>query len=231
MKPFQFQKFTILQDESVFRVGTDGVLLGAFCDVSKARNILEIGTGTGLISLMMAQRNSSAEILAIDINEVSVKLASENFNNSPFAENLKTELKDFKNFETEHQFDLVVCNPPFFEENNSEKDVLARQQVELNFKNLIEKSSEIITENGVLSIIIPSESALEIESLAKEFNFHLIRKINIYGIEGGNLKRNILEFSFAQKPLITTDFTIEKAPRKYSEQYLELTKEFHVFGK
>ena len=231
MKPFQFQKFTIQQDENVFRVGTDGVLLGAFCAVSEKGNVLEIGTGTGLISLMMAQRNTFAKISAIDINENAVKLASENFRNSPFAKNLKVELKDFKNFETEEKYDLVVCNPPFFEENNSGKDVLARQQVELNFKNLIEKSAEIITESGVLSIIIPSESASEIESLAQKFKFYLIKKINIYGIEGGNLKRNILEFSFAQKPIKITDFVIEKSPRKYSEQYLELTKEFHVFRK
>ena len=231
MKPFQFQKFTIQQDENVFRVGTDGVLLGAFCDVSEKGNVLEIGTGTGLISLMMAQRNTFAKISAIDINENAVKLASENFRNSPFAKNLKVELKDFKNFETAEKYDLVVCNPPFFEENNSGKDVLARQQVELNFKNLIEKSAEIITENGILSIIIPSESASEIESLAQKFKFYLIKKINIYGIEGGNLKRNILEFSFAQKPIKITDFVIEKSPRKYSEQYLELTKEFHVFRK
>jgi len=231
VKPFQFQKFTIQQDENVFRVGTDGVLLGAFCDVSEKGNVLEIGTGTGLISLMIAQRNTFAKILAIDINKNAVKLASENFRNSPFAKNLKVELKDFKNFETEKKYDLVVCNPPFFEENNSGKDVLARQQVELNFKNLIEKSAEIITENGILSIIIPSESASEIESLAQKFKFYLIKKINIYGIEGGNLKRNILEFSFAQKPIKITDFVIEKSPRKYSEQYLELTKEFHVFRK
>ena len=231
MKPFQFQKFTIQQDENVFRVGTDGVLLGAFCAVSEKGNVLEIGTGTGLISLMMAQRNTFAKISAIDINKNAVKLASENFRNSPFAKNLKVELKDFKNFETEEKYDLVVCNPPFFEENNSGKDVLTRQQVELNFKNLIEKSAEIITENGILSIIIPSESASEIESLAQKFKFYLIKKINIYGIEGGNLKRNILEFSFTQKPIKITDFVIEKSPRKYSEQYLELTKEFHVFRK
>ena len=231
MKPFQFQKFTIQQDENVFRVGTDGVLLGVFCDVSEKGNVLEIGTGTGLISLMMAQRNAFAKILAIDINKNAVKLASENFRNSPFAKNLKVELKDFKSFETAEKYDLVVCNPPFFEENNSGKDVLARQQVELNFKNLIEKSAEIITENGILSIIIPSESASEIESLAQKFKFYLIKKINIYGIEGGHLKRNILEFSFTQKSLETIDFTIEKSPRKYSEQYLELTKEFHVFRK
>lgn len=231
MKPFRFQQFSIQQSKDVFRVGTDGVLLGAMCNVTNAKKILEIGTGTGLISLMLAQRNVSAKILAIDINESAVKLASENFRNSIFNENLKVGLKDFKNFETNENFDLVVCNPPFFEENASAKDVLARQQVELNFRNLVEKSTEIITKKGILSIILPSEAATDVKSLAEEFNLYLVREINIYGIEGGNLKRNILEFSLAQKPLEISDFVIEKSPREYSDQYLELTKDFHVFGK
>ena len=231
MKPFRFQQFSIQQSKDVFRVGTDGVLLGAMCNVKNAKKILEIGTGTGLISLMLAQRNVSAKISAIDINENAVKLASENFRNSIFNENLKVELKDFKNFETNENFDLVVCNPPFFEENASAKDVLARQQVELNFRNLVEKSTEIITKKGILSIILPSEAATDVKSLAEEFNLYLVREINIYGIEGGNLKRNILEFSLVQKPLEISDFVIEKSPREYSDQYLELTKDFHVFGK
>lgn len=231
MKPFRFQQFSIQQSKDVFRVGTDGVLLGAMCNVKNAKKILEIGTGTGLISLMLAQRNVSAKISAIDINENAVKLASENFRNSIFYENLKVELKDFKNFETNENFDLVVCNPPFFEENASAKDVLARQQVELNFRNLVEKSTEIITKKGILSIILPSEAATDVKSLAEEFNLYLVREINIYGIEGGNLKRNILEFSLAQKPLEISDFVIEKSPREYSDQYLNLTKNFHVFGK
>ena len=231
MKPFRFQQFSIQQSKDVFRVGTDGVLLGAMCNVKNAKKILEIGTGTGLISLMLAQRNVSAKISAIDINENAVKLASENFRNSIFNENLKVEQKDFKNFETNENFDLVVCNPPFFEENASAKDVLARQQVELNFRNLVEKSTEIITKKGILSIILPSEAATDVKSLAEEFNLYLVREINIFGIEGGNLKRNILEFSLAQKPLEISDFVIEKSPREYSDQYLNLTKNFHVFGK
>ena len=231
MKPFRFQQFSIQQSKDVFRVGTDGVLLGAMCNVKNAKKILEIGTGTGLISLMLAQRNVSAKISAIDINENAVKLASENFRNSIFYENLKVELKDFKNFETNENFDLVVCNPPFFEENASAKDVLARQQVELNFRNLVERSTEIITKKGILSIILPSEAATDVKSLAEEFNLYLVREINIFGIEGGNLKLNILEFSLAQKPLEISDFVIEKSPREYSDQYLNLTKNFHVFGK
>ena len=231
MKPFRFQKFDILQHENVFRVGTDGVLLGALCQVENVQKILEVGTGTGLISLMLAQRNANAEITALDLNEDAVKLAQENFKNALFSERLNVFHQDFKTFESQKEYDFVVCNPPFFEENNSVKDVLARQQVELTFRNLIEKASKILSSEGIFSVIIPSESAQEFENLAEDFDLHLVRKINIFGIENGVLKRNVLEFSKKKSALETLDFTIEKSPRKYSDQYLELTKEFHVFGK
>ena len=231
MKPFRFQKFDIIQHENVFRVGTDGVLLGALCQVENAQKILEVGTGTGLISLMLAQRNANAEITALDLNDVAVTLAQENFKNSPFSERLQVFHQDFKTFASQKEYDFVVCNPPFFEENNSVKDILARQQVELTFRNLIEKASKILSSEGIFSVIIPSESAQEFENLAEYFDLHLVRKINIFGIENGVLKRNVLEFSKKKSALETLDFTIEKSPRKYSDQYLELTKEFHVFGK
>ena len=231
MKPFRFQKFDIIQHENVFRVGTDGVLFGALCQVENAQKILEVGTGTGLISLMLAQRNANAEITALDLNEDAVKLAQENFKNALFSERLNVFHQDFKTFESQKEYDFVVCNPPFFEENNSVKDILARQQVELTFRNLIEKASKILSSEGIFSVIIPSESVQEFENLAEDFDLHLVRKINIFGIENGVLKRNVLEFSKKKSTLEILDFTIEKSPRKYSDQYLELTKEFHVFGK
>ena len=231
MKPFRFQKFDIIQHENVFRVGTDGVLLGALCQVENAQKILEVGTGTGLISLMLAQRNANAEITALDLNEDAVKLAQENFKNALFSERLNVFHQDFKIFESQKEYDFVVCNPPFFEENNSVKDILARQQVELTFRNLIEKASKILSSEGIFSVIIPSESAQEFENLAEDFDLYLVRKVNIFGIENGVLKRSVLEFSKKKSALETLDFTIEKSPRKYSDQYLELTKEFHVFGK
>ena len=172
-----------------------------------------------------------AEITALELNEDAVKLAQENFKNSPFSERLQVFHQDFKTFASQKEYDFVVCNPPFFEENNSVKDILARQQVELTFRILIEKASKILSSEGIFSVIIPSESAQEFENLAQDFDLHLVRKVNIFGIENGVLKRNVLEFSKKKSALETLDFTIEKSPRKYSDQYLELTKEFHVFGK
>lgn len=113
MKPFRFQQFSVQQSKNVFRVGTDGVLLGALCSLSSPKNILEVGTGSGLISLMLAQRESSAKILAIDINSEAIELAGINFKNSPFSDRLEIKFQDFKNFESDEKFDLIVCNPPF----------------------------------------------------------------------------------------------------------------------
>ena len=231
MKPFQFQQFQISQSKEVFRVGTDGVLLGALASVHNSGKTLEVGTGTGLVSLMLAQRNPNATILALDISPIAVEISQENFRNSKFNKRLSSICVDFKNFETQEKFDLIISNPPYFEENISTKDIVARQKKELNFLDLIKKSAEIISENGVFSVIIPSDSANNFVEEAMKFNLKLFRKINIFGIENGIIKRNILEFSKTDFPLKIIDFYIEKSPRKYSDAYLELTKEFHIFKK
>lgn len=231
MKDFKFQKFSIKQSKDVFRVGTDGVLLGALSNVKDAQSILEVGTGTGLISLMLAQRNLFAEILAIDIDDNAVQLAGENFENSIFKDRLNVIKKDFKEFKHEKKFDLVISNPPYFEENHSKKDRLARQMVELNFSSLIKKASQLVTEQGIFSVIIPFENLKEFDNQCLGNNFHLMRKINISGIQHSKVKRLILEYSKTYRTPIEENFIIEDSPRKYSNQYLEATKGFHVFGK
>ncbi len=229
MKPFTFKQFQIQQSKDVFRVGTDGVLLGALADVEHVFSILEVGTGTGLISLMLAQRNLQAVFLGLDINEDAAKLTQLNFENSPFHTRLKNRHQDFKTFETGDRFDLIVSNPPYFEESGSEKDKIARQTVELNFRQLISKAAELLSGNGIFSVIIPLEAGEVFVSIGKENNLHLNRKVNIKGIENSKAKRLILEFSSQEKEINESDFIIEKSPRQYSDQYLELTKEFHVF--
>ncbi|WP_415329093.1 tRNA1(Val) (adenine(37)-N6)-methyltransferase [Chryseobacterium sp. MMS23-Vi53] len=231
MKPFTFKQFEIQQSKNVFRVGTDGVLLGALASVDDASEVLEIGTGTGLISLMLAQRNPNAEFLGIDINEEAVNLTKQNFENSPFHSRLKNILQDFKTFQVDSQFDLIVSNPPYFEISDSVKDKIARQTVELNFSQLISKSSKLLSKNGIFSVIIPVEAGNDFIKLTQENQLFLIRKINIKGIETAYTKRLILEFSLTDKDLKESEFVIEKSPRQYSDQYLELTKEFHVFRK
>ena len=231
MKPFQFKNFSLNQSAKVFRVGTDGVLLGASVCVQSAENILEIGTGTGLIALMIAQRNTTAKITALDINEEAVTLADENFRNSPYKSRLSVLHCDFKNFESDEKFDLIVSNPPYFEENPSGKDVMARQQTELSFRDLIKNASGNLSPTGRLSVIIPFASCDNFEEICLENQLFLTKKITILGIKTSAPKRLILEFATEKKTLTESEFVIEKSPRTYSDQYLELTKDFHVFGK
>ncbi|AKH93015.1 tRNA1(Val) (adenine(37)-N6)-methyltransferase [Elizabethkingia anophelis] len=226
MKPFVFKQFEILQDKEVFRVGTDGVVLGALCNGEGAVRALEVGCGTGLISLMLAQRFSSAVFDALDINTKAVEIAGQNFSNSPFANRLNVVEINYNDFESVEKYDLIVSNPPYFESDSS-KDLIARHQVLLSFQQLIYKSARLISDTGILSVIIPYDDAENFITIAEDNNLYLIRKIDIYGIKGGKLKRNILEFSRKLSELVLEELVLEKEKRIYSDEYRELTKDFH----
>lgn len=229
MKPFRFKQFEIQQSKEVFRVGTDGVLLGALATNHHAKNILEIGTGTGLISLMLAQRNPDAQIIGIDIDPIAYELTFNNFRNAPFANRLLAINGDYNDFQTHLKFDLIISNPPYFEENSSTKDTTARQRISLDFPELIAQSALFLAKNGIFSVIIPSTFTEDFIHIAKKHALFLIRKINIYGHNKSLIKRHILEFSPTYNDTKEEYFGIEKAPRQYSEQYLEATKDFHLF--
>ncbi|SHK07903.1 tRNA1(Val) (adenine(37)-N6)-methyltransferase [Epilithonimonas mollis] len=231
MKPFRFKQFDVQQDSLVFRVGTDAVLLGILSDVANAESILEVGTGTGIISLMLAQRNPDARILAIDINSEAVSISKNNFSNSPFFDRIQANLQDFRNFVTKEKFDLIISNPPYFEVNNSGKDVLARQRLKLDFSDLIQKTSALLSETGLFSVIIPVDSEKQFTNICLENNLYLKRKVSIKGIETAEPKRAVLEYSYHKPEIKEENFIIEKAPRVYSDEYLELTKDFHLFQK
>ncbi|WP_312421996.1 methyltransferase [Epilithonimonas sp.] len=231
MKPFRFQQFEVQQSSEVFRVGTDAVLLGILSSVRQAREILEVGTGTGIVALMLAQRNSEANILGIDINPEAVQISQNNFYNSPFADRVQSQHQDFKNFETEKRFDLIVSNPPYFETNSSEKDILARQRLELDFSDLIQKASELLSGKGLYSVIIPIDSEKQFTQICSDNLLFLQRKVIIQGISTAKPKRVVLEYTFQKLEVTEEYFVIEKSPRVYSDEYLELTKDFHIFNK
>ncbi|OPC57004.1 methyltransferase domain-containing protein [Elizabethkingia miricola] len=226
MKPFVFKQFEILQDKEVFRVGTDGVVLGALCNGEGTVRALEVGCGTGLISLMLAQRFPSVVFDALDINAKAVEIAAQNFSNSPFADRLNVIEINYNDFVSADKYDLIVSNPPYFESDSS-KDLIARHQVLLSFQQLICKSAVLISDSGILSVIIPGDDAESFITIAEDNDLYLIRKIDIYGIKGGKLKRNILEFSRKPSELVLEELVLEKEKRIYSDEYRELTKGFH----
>lgn len=229
MKPFLFQQFSIQQSPNVFRVGTDGVLLGALGTCSPAEHILEVGTGTGLIAMMMAQRNPKTKITALDINYDAYQLAEINFRNSPFSDRLCSIHQDFQNFQTPNTWDIIVSNPPYFNENQSNKDTIARQRILLDFPQLISKTADLLSDEGLFSVIIPSTFTSIFTEIALQHHLYLVRQINIFG-SVDKLKRHILEFSKQEKTLSISDFIIEKAPREYSDDYLKATQDFHIFS-
>ena len=146
---------------------------------------------------------------ALDINTKAVEIAGQNFSNSPFANRLNVVEINYNDFESVEKYDLIVSNPPYFESDSS-KDLIARHQVLLSFQQLIYKSARLISDTGILSVIIPCDDAENFITIAEDNNLHLIRKIDIYGIKGGKLKRNILEFSRKLSELVLEELVLEK---------------------
>ena len=157
-KPFRFKQFEIFQDKTAMKVGTDGVLLGAWSNLETGDNILDIGAGTGLISLMLAQRFPNSRVDAIEIDYDAFLQAKENFEHSIFSERLKIKNTSLQVYSSDKKYDLIVSNPPFFTVNNSvdfDARKQARQQETLTFAELIEKSAKLLHKEGVASFIIP----------------------------------------------------------------------------
>lgn len=233
MKPFHFQQFSVQQHPEVFRVGTDGVLLGALAQIEEtAASILEVGIGSGIVTLMLAQRYHKATFAAIDINPLAAGLAAGNFKASPWSNRLTATVADFKTFETKFTVDHIVCNPPYFEVNDSRKDLWARQQLLLTFSDLIETSSKVLASSGKLSVIIPADSEKTFTDISKQYQLSKSRQVMIFGRRGSPPKRVVLEYiKNTNVQLSEEELVLENNPREYSEEYLELTKDFHIFKK
>lgn len=230
-QPFRFKEFSIHQDKTAMKVGTDGVLLGAWASVFQAKKILDVGTGTGLIALMLAQRNPTAIIDAIEIDVSAYEQAKHNIQESKFQERISVILTDFSTFSSDQKYDCIVSNPPYFEENkrmqNSERKT-ARQQNNLSYHQLCEKASELLATNGRLQLILPFASLENIQEVAKGFGLFCNKICFVKGHENAAIIRVLLEFSFEEKSLITEDLTIEKERHVYTEDYIALTKAFYL---
>ena len=229
---FQFKQFRIEQGRSALKVGTDGVLLGAWCKVEGAAKILDVGTGTGLIALMMAQM-SSAAISAIEIDKASCGDALLNFRNSPWQERLRLFADDFNAFQDTHseKYDLVVSNPPFFIKSMRSADVassVARHDVSLSFQQLISGSKRLLNKKGRLAVILPYESLDDFRETARLEGFYLGRKTAVRARSGRPPKRVLLEFSLTAVYPESDELVILNESGKYSANFVDLTKEFYL---
>lgn len=229
---FQFKQFRVEQEKCAMKVGTDGVLLGAWADVASASRILDIGTGTGLISLMLAQRQPGAQITAIEIDEAATQQAQENFDLSPWTDRLTCRHISLQNFLKEEgaRFDAIVSNPPYF--NNSLKNPdkqrsTARHTDTLSYTELMQASS-LLTERGHLSVILPTQAEEEILDAARQAHLHCSRKTDVRPKIEAAPKRVLLEF---RKDFTTTnksELTIEIERHVYTPEFKQMTEAFYL---
>ncbi len=227
---FSFKQFTVYHDRCAMKVGTDGVLLGAWTDVASAHNILDIGTGTGLVSLMMAQR-CNARIRAVDIDADAVEQARENVAASPWKDRIEVELQDICHFTSETLFDVVVSNPPYFVDSMKCPDGqrnIARHTDNLDFDKLAESAVRLLHPEGVFSVIIPTDSKDFFLTVAARYGLHLSHQTLIHTTPGADPKRVLLAFKFSVDKCVTDYLTIELSRHVYSEEYIALTKEFYL---
>jgi len=237
MKPFQFKEFTVHQDKTAMKIGTDAVLLGAWCDLGGFPDtMLDVGSGTGVISLMLAQRSDAMTIDAVEVDESAYEQTVENFEQSDWGDRLFCYNASFGEFveemaEEEEEYDVIVSNPPFYTDDYETEDVArnkARFTSSLSFEELLQGVSEILSENGRFSTIIPFKEEESFIKLAKKHNLYLSRVCRVKGNPTSEIKRSLLEFSFTETTLEEEELVIETKRHQYTDAYTNLTKDFYL---
>ena len=230
---FQFKQFKIIQEKSAMKVGTDGILLGAWTNVENTNTILDVGTGTGLIALMLAQR-TKAKITGIEIEKYAAEEATENARNSSWENRIAIENIPFQEFVTssKEKFDLIVSNPPFFAnslKSDNKNRTVARHNNLLPFSGLIKGAVKLLNENGRFSIILPVIPAEEFIELAKNEGLNLVRLTKVKPRASKNANRFLMEFTKGDSTLINEYLTIyNEDDSNYSELFKQLTCDFYL---
>lgn len=230
---FRFKQFQIIQNQNVHRVGTDGVLLGAWTDANQRFRILDIGTGTGLIAIMLAQRFSEGSLItAIEPDQSSFDLAWQNVRQSPFSNRIKVINNSLENFQPTNHFDLIVCNPPFFAKSlkpPSQQRARERHSESLPYQNLIDVSKRLLNPDGSLAVILPVTEGNRFTELISEAGFQIKKKTAVFSKQGKPQERWLLEFSLDSAPsLVESTLTIQKDNGQWTDGYRVLTKDFYL---
>ncbi|MEZ4881476.1 MAG: methyltransferase [Flavobacteriaceae bacterium] len=233
-RPFQFKQFTVEQDRCAMKIGTDGVLLGAWASLkNNPFSILDIGAGTGIIALQLAQRSNAEMIDALEIDENAYEQCVENFENSPWGDRLfcyHASLEEFVE-EIEDKYDLIISNPPFYSEDyktpNESRDI-ARFNDALPFDELIESASKLLSDEGIFAVIIPRKEEENFIKMASEVNLFPRRIFRVRGNENCEEKRSMLEFSFENISAKIENLTIETSRHNYTEEYKNLVRDFYL---
>ena len=213
------------------KVGTDAVLLGAWLTIENAKTILEVGSGSGVISLMLAQRTlPDTKITGIEIERDDAEQASENVIRSPWPEKVKIVHQSFQEFSSSQKFDLLVSNPPYFINSYPPPTVkrsIARHTNTLSYPELIVKAKQMLSPAGRFAAILPFEEGNYFKLLAKENGLHIIRQLAFYSRQGKSLERWLFEFAFAPKQFVTETLILHGKGEDWSDDYKNLTRDFY----
>jgi len=212
------------------KVGTDGVLLGAWADVV-GNNVLDIGTGTGVIALMLAQRSIDTQITAIEIEENAFWQATDNVSNSKWNNRVEVVNTSLQDYSTSIQFNTIVSNPPFFNDSQKTPDSkrnFARHTDSLSFEELLKFTSENLSAIGKASFIIPFDSESDFLEISKNLNLFANRICRVKGTETSPVKRSLIELSFDKEDCKKSELVIEISRHVYTEDYINLTKDFYL---
>lgn len=231
---FEFKQFTIEQDQCSMKVGTDGILLGAWADIEQNDQVLDIGTGTGLISLMLAQRAQNATVHSVEIDEKAWGQAKDNFKNSPFATRLTAFHEPIQDYASRSRdsYDLIVSNPPFFSggtfsANQSRNDV--RHTVKLPNGDLLSSTRRLLKPEGRFCVVLPLIEGLRLKERALTYGLYCTKLTEVVPKTGKAPNRVLMQFEKRENDLVENSMNVWKDEDQYSETFVGMTKDFYLF--
>ena len=234
-KPFKFKQFSINQEHCAMKVGTDGVLLGAWADTNGSKMLLDIGTGTGVIAIMLAQRNTQAIVHGVEVDELSHKQAEDNMKASPFAARLQTYHIDIQSYAkiTDRKYDLIVSNPPFFSGGTlsaTQDKTNVRHTVKLPHGDLLTSVKNLLTDDGRFCVILPLIEGLRFKELAERAGLFCTKTTEIIPKKEKTVERLLLQFESNQTETQRNTLTIQEGEgrHEYTNEYKQLLKDFYT---
>ena len=246
MGVFKFKRFEVVNERSAMKVNTDGVLLGALMTILPTdRTLLDIGTGTGTIALMAAQRLSQCGIChadrsaenrvdAIDIDEASAEEAAANFRNSPWSEVLHAYHTSLDDFASDRKYDLIFSNPPYFEDSlnapEERRNNARHTSTGLSYREILDFASQSLTDNGRVAFVLPAETEAALCRHARMNGLHLFRIVRVRTVPRKEPSRIIAEFSRMRKDTSEDTVLTIQNEGKYTEEYLSLMRDFYLFA-
>ena len=233
MSTFTFKEFTIQQEQSAMKVGTDSILLGCWVEIAETDSILDIGAGTGILALMLAQRSNAMIIDAVEIDALAHEEAVTNFENSPWADRLFCYHSSIREFAAEvgDKYDLIISNPPYFNPDDiqsvTQKNI-ARQTHLLNHITLLRTTKELLSEAGTCAFVIPYEMETFFVDLAKNMGLFVYRILHTKDTKTADHKRSLLQFKLQETSYEISELKLKNLDKTYSDEFITLTADFYL---